>query len=130
MPSFREIIKRRNTFDLLGAVHEAEYASVNRPIDTRSKRPIEPAHQFEVSLEPDDFTAEKSVNIYVLSFDEAKLGADTSCSKIIRELYIMKSLARYLRLVSDDFCAQGLARLDGNKTEKKGSSGHTTSAIA
>ncbi|KAF2199597.1 arginine-tRNA-protein transferase 1 [Delitschia confertaspora ATCC 74209] len=42
---------QRNAFDLLTAVHESEYANL--------KRPPEPAHRFEVTLELDDFTLEK-----------------------------------------------------------------------
>ena len=59
MPSSREIIRQRHTFDLLRAVHEGEYTNIKRPIDTRSKKTIEPSHQFEVVLEPDAFTTEK-----------------------------------------------------------------------
>ncbi|KAF2141222.1 uncharacterized protein K452DRAFT_318885 [Aplosporella prunicola CBS 121167] len=43
--------RQRNTFDLFEAVHEAEYSNL--------KRPPEPAHRFEVTLEPDNFTEEK-----------------------------------------------------------------------
>lgn len=43
--------RRRNTFEFVGALHEAEYANVSLP--------PEPAHRFEVMLEPDDFTKEK-----------------------------------------------------------------------
>jgi arginyl-tRNA---protein transferase len=34
--------------------------NVKRPIDKETKEPIEPAHKFEVTLEPDTFTEEKS----------------------------------------------------------------------
>lgn len=47
----REKARQRNSFDLAGAVHESEYVNV--------KRPPEPAHRFEVTLEPDHFTQEK-----------------------------------------------------------------------
>ncbi|KAF2447350.1 arginine-tRNA-protein transferase 1 [Karstenula rhodostoma CBS 690.94] len=43
--------KQRNGFDLPGAVHESEYAN--------TKRPPEPAHRFEVTLEEGKFTKEK-----------------------------------------------------------------------
>ncbi|KAL5375461.1 hypothetical protein DPSP01_011161 [Paraphaeosphaeria sporulosa] len=43
--------KQRNGFDLPGAVHESEYGNI--------KRPPEPAHRFEVTLEEDKFTKEK-----------------------------------------------------------------------
>lgn len=38
-------------FDLVTAIHESEYANL--------KRPPEPDHKFEVTLEPDNFTLEK-----------------------------------------------------------------------
>ena len=60
---FREKKRRKNRFDLSDAVHESEYQHVKRPIDTRIQRQIEPAHKFEVTLEPDNFTEEKSVTI-------------------------------------------------------------------
>jgi arginine-tRNA-protein transferase len=43
------------------AVHASEYANVKRPTDPLTKKPIEPAHRFEVSLESDAFSVEKSV---------------------------------------------------------------------
>lgn len=43
--------KQRNGFDLPGAVHESEFAN--------TKRPPEPAHRFEVTLEEDNFTKDK-----------------------------------------------------------------------
>ncbi|KAL9640229.1 MAG: hypothetical protein Q9164_000416 [Protoblastenia rupestris] len=58
-PSTREKRKQRNTFELCRSVHEAEYANVKRPIDLRTKEPIEPARKFEVNLEADSYTAEK-----------------------------------------------------------------------
>ncbi|KAL4893196.1 arginine-tRNA-protein transferase [Aspergillus ambiguus] len=51
--------RRRCHFDLLPAVHEAEYANVPRPIDPRTKRPLEPAHRFEVNLEGDSISQAK-----------------------------------------------------------------------
>ena len=35
---------------------------MKRPIDRETNTPIEPAHKFEVTLEPDRFTEEKFVN--------------------------------------------------------------------
>jgi arginine-tRNA-protein transferase len=46
-----EKAEQRTSFDLVRAVHEAEAGHVRRPPD--------PAHRFEVNLEPDDFTEEK-----------------------------------------------------------------------
>ncbi|KAF2839515.1 arginine-tRNA-protein transferase 1 [Patellaria atrata CBS 101060] len=54
--SKEEKARQRNQFDLLDAIHASEY--------DRLLRPPEPAHKFEVSLEPDDFTLEK-YNLYV-----------------------------------------------------------------
>lgn len=47
----RDKAKQRNGFDLFGAVHESEFPNI--------KRPPEPAHRFEVTLEEDKFTQEK-----------------------------------------------------------------------
>ncbi|KAL8890678.1 MAG: hypothetical protein Q9205_000935 [Flavoplaca limonia] len=59
-PKTREEKKRRkNHFDLLTAVHDVESPWVQRPTDSRTKRPITPAHEFEVLLEADDYTEEK-----------------------------------------------------------------------
>ncbi|KAF9639697.1 Arginine-tRNA-protein transferase [Lasiodiplodia theobromae] len=46
-----EKAKQRNGFNLCHVIHEAE--------DSNVKRPPEPAHRFEVTLEPDNFTEEK-----------------------------------------------------------------------
>lgn len=43
--------EQKNNFNLISAIHESEYSNV--------KKPLEPAHRFEVSLEPDAFTEEK-----------------------------------------------------------------------
>ena len=59
MRFFREKRRRKNHFDTCKAVHESEYERVGKPIDTRTNAPIEPAHKFEVTLEPDKFTEEK-----------------------------------------------------------------------
>lgn len=47
----REKARQKNNFDLPREVHRAELDNV--------KRPPEPAHRFEVTLEPADFTTEK-----------------------------------------------------------------------
>jgi arginine-tRNA-protein transferase len=44
---------------LLSAVHESEYSNVKRPIDPATKRPLEPAHRFEVNLEGDSVSQAK-----------------------------------------------------------------------
>lgn len=51
--------KNRTVFNLTNAVHKSEYSSIPRPTEKKTKRPIEPAHKFEVTLEPDKFTKEK-----------------------------------------------------------------------
>ncbi|PGH23533.1 hypothetical protein AJ80_02487 [Polytolypa hystricis UAMH7299] len=59
-PKTREQKKhRKQTFNLLAQVHEAEYSNVNRPIDPTTKRNIEPAHKFEVNIESDSFSLAK-----------------------------------------------------------------------
>ncbi|RJE17590.1 hypothetical protein PHISCL_10073 [Aspergillus sclerotialis] len=50
---------RKTNFDLLAAVHETEYANIKRPIDPKTKRPIEPAHKFEVTTEGDSVSQAK-----------------------------------------------------------------------
>ncbi|KAL8698381.1 MAG: hypothetical protein Q9224_001875 [Gallowayella concinna] len=51
--------RRKNHFDLGTAVHEIESAHVPRPTDPKTNRPIRPAHEFDVCLEPDSYTEEK-----------------------------------------------------------------------
>lgn len=56
---YREKKRRKCHFDLSESVHETEYTNVKRPVDPSTKKPIEPAHKFEVTTEPDSFTQEK-----------------------------------------------------------------------
>ena len=63
----REKKRRRNHFHLNECTHEAEYQNIKRPVDPRTNEPIEPAHRYEVTLEPDDFTDEKSATLTPLS---------------------------------------------------------------
>jgi len=49
----REKRKQKNGFDLAESVHEPEYCTI------RSRIPPEPAHKFEVTLEPSSFSDEK-----------------------------------------------------------------------
>ncbi|KAI1612894.1 arginine-tRNA-protein transferase [Exophiala viscosa] len=59
-PRSREEKRRtRDKFELLTAVHKADYDHVKRPVSKRTGQPIEPAHRFEVSLEGDGFSKEK-----------------------------------------------------------------------
>ena len=58
----RDKRRRRSKFDLLTSLHASEYGQIKRPIDPKTKKPIEPAHKFEVTLESDAFSVEKSVN--------------------------------------------------------------------
>lgn len=44
---------------MINAVHKAEYSRVKRPTGRKSGNPIEPAHNFEVTLESDSFSKEK-----------------------------------------------------------------------
>lgn len=50
---------RRDKFDVVDAVHKAEYNIVPKPVGKKTRQPIEPAHKFEVTLEPDSCTKEK-----------------------------------------------------------------------
>ncbi|KAJ5773007.1 Arginine-tRNA-protein transferase C-terminal [Penicillium paradoxum] len=59
-PRTREEKKHRKcNFDLVSAVHLSEYDNVKRPIDPATKRPIEPAHRFEVTIEGDSVSQAK-----------------------------------------------------------------------
>lgn len=51
--------RRKTTFDLEASVHASEYASLERPVDPGTKKAIEPAHRFEITLESDSFSKEK-----------------------------------------------------------------------
>lgn len=51
--------QKRDKFDVAEAVHKAEYSCVPRPVGKKTHTPIEPAHKFEVTLEPDNCTKEK-----------------------------------------------------------------------
>ena len=64
-------------FDVCRAVTESEYWQVKRPVDTRTQRAIEPAHKFEVTLEPDSFTDEKSA----APNDLCSCKSDHSCTR-------------------------------------------------
>ncbi|KAI9733590.1 MAG: Arginyl-tRNA--protein transferase 1 [Cirrosporium novae-zelandiae] len=50
---------RKQNFDPVHEIHRCEYDGLKRPVDPKTKQPIEPAHRFEVTLEPDEFTEEK-----------------------------------------------------------------------
>ncbi|CEL00612.1 Putative Arginyl-tRNA--protein transferase 1 [Aspergillus calidoustus] len=59
-PRTREQKKHRKcNFDLLDAVHAVEYSNVKRPVDPKTKRPLEPAHRFEVNIEGDTVSQAK-----------------------------------------------------------------------
>lgn len=59
---FRDKKRRKTVFDLGHAVHESQYSNVQKPVNRKTGKSIEPAHRFEVSLEPDNFTEEKFVD--------------------------------------------------------------------
>ncbi|MCJ1351836.1 MAG: Arginyl-tRNA--protein transferase 1 [Icmadophila ericetorum] len=50
---------RRNHFDIAEAINQFQYCNVKKPVDPATKDHIEPAHKFEIILEPDTFTEEK-----------------------------------------------------------------------
>ncbi|KAJ6072734.1 hypothetical protein N7467_010819 [Penicillium canescens] len=59
-PRTREEKKHRKcNFDVVTAVHESEYSNVKRPVDPATKRPLEPAHRFEVNIEGDSVSQAK-----------------------------------------------------------------------
>ncbi len=51
--------RRKQTFDLQASVRAPEYATLDRPVDSKTKKRIEPAHKFEINLESDSFSIEK-----------------------------------------------------------------------
>lgn len=63
----REKRRCKSYFAVCKAVHESEYSFVKKPFDSKTKQVIEPAHTFEVSLEPDSFTEEKWVCQFSIS---------------------------------------------------------------
>ncbi len=75
---------------------------MRRPIDTRTKKPVEPAHNFEVALEPDNFTEEKC-EMHLLRSAYAVLTiyyTDTHSLQIIRKKSITKVLLKFREAVS------------------------------
>ncbi|KAH8427525.1 arginyltransferase [Aspergillus melleus] len=50
---------RKQNFDVLDVVHEAEYSNVKRPLDPKTKKLLEPAHRFEVNIEGDSISQAK-----------------------------------------------------------------------
>lgn len=50
---------KRDKFEVVDAAHKAEYNVLPRPVGKKTQQPIEPAHKFEVTLEPDTCTKEK-----------------------------------------------------------------------
>lgn len=108
--SSREKKRRKNVFDVCKAVHEPEYQQVKRPIDTRTEKPIEPAHKFEVTLGPDNFTEEKSDVPATYARSSLTIHkTDTSSSQIINELFIMKSPIKSQKADSSAFFALDLS---------------------
>lgn len=55
----REKRERKQNFDVRKAVVEAEYSHIKRPVDPKTKRHLEPAHKFEVTVEPDSISQRK-----------------------------------------------------------------------
>lgn len=59
-PQQRDVKRqKRDKFDVVDAVHKAEYAHLPKPVGKKTGKPIEPAHKLEVKLEPDTCTKEK-----------------------------------------------------------------------
>lgn len=68
---------------------------------------IEPARKFDVTLEPDNFTEEKSVDpeFHRIFFD-AKEKTDTHSSKITKNQSITRQILKSLAAASSAFSAQ------------------------
>lgn len=59
-PRSREEKRRRKTvFDLPASVHASEYSMLERPVDPKTKKRVDPAHNFDIKLESDSFSMEK-----------------------------------------------------------------------
>ena len=80
---------------------------MRRPIDTRTKEPLEPAHKFEVALEPDSFTEEKcEMPLMQLAYAVLIIyDTDTHSLQIIRKRSIAKALLISREVVSSAFFA-------------------------
>lgn len=59
--TFREKKRRKTIFNLDREIEKSRYINIQRPVNPKTEEPIEPAHKFEVTLEPDSFTEEKFV---------------------------------------------------------------------
>lgn len=59
-----------------------------------TKEPIEPEHKFEVTLEPDNFTEEKSGFVKTISYIKTDFGAGMLSTPITRGMYITSLLLR------------------------------------
>ncbi|KAL9115123.1 MAG: hypothetical protein Q9227_000917 [Pyrenula ochraceoflavens] len=51
--------RRKEHFDVDREVQRAEYSHIKRPIDPKTKKHLEPAHKFEVSVESDSISQSK-----------------------------------------------------------------------
>ena len=105
---------------------------MRRPIDTRTKETIEPAHKFEVTLEPDIFTEEK----YAIPLNRLAYAVlidyytDTHYLQIIREVSTTKGLLASRRVVSSASFAPVYLGVAVYIMAKKRRSAPITSAIA
>ncbi|KAL8698956.1 MAG: hypothetical protein Q9201_006285 [Fulgogasparrea decipioides] len=88
---------RKNHFDFYTAVHETESIRVPRPVDPRDKEPIQPAHQFEVLLEPDSFTEEKYALFKHYQYHVHKEGPDQA-SKACFKRFLCSGLGQSIRI--------------------------------
>ncbi|KAI1962806.1 Arginyl-tRNA--protein transferase 1 [Ophidiomyces ophidiicola] len=82
----QEAKSRKNTFDLRQRVHEAEYSQLPRPINPKTKLPIEPAHKFEVKIEADSLSLENYDPDYE-QWEFGKLSAMRELAMAIEEGY-------------------------------------------
>lgn len=103
---------------------------MRRPVDTRTKEPIEPAHNFEVALEPDNFTDEKcEMPLIRLAYAVLILyRTDTHSLQIIRKRSIMKALLIFREVVSSASSALAYIAILLFNMAKKSRSAPITSA--
>ena len=80
---------------------------MRRPVDSRTEEAIEPAHRFEVALEPDNFTEEKcEMPLTWLAYAILIMyRTDMHYLQTIRRKFIMKIPLIFQEVVSSAFFA-------------------------
>lgn len=81
---------------------------MKKPIDRRTQEVVEPAHKFEINLEPDNFTEEKCVRpLRMLWSLQTKMYTDMPYSQITKKTPMAKVTRIFQGSVSKGFYAPG-----------------------